>query len=76
MRKREIPIWTIAGVAIGIVAATDAYPAQLGCSAASFPSLPDVRLVSTSAETAPVPHCKVAGVIGTETNFELLLPVN
>ena len=27
-----------------------------------------------TSETAPAPHCKVAGVIGTETNFELLLP--
>jgi len=27
-----------------------------------------------TAQAAPVPHCKVAGVIGTETNFELLLP--
>jgi feruloyl esterase len=25
-------------------------------------------------EEAPAPHCKVAGIIGTETNFELLLP--
>ena len=48
--------------------------AQPACKIEAFPSLPDVRLVSASAETVPVTHCKVAGVIGTETNFELLLP--
>jgi feruloyl esterase len=36
--------------------------------------LPDVRITAVTEEAAPVPHCKVAGVIGTETNFELLLP--
>jgi feruloyl esterase len=44
------------------------------CSETAFPSLPDVRIVSVSAETDLAPHCKVTGVIGTETNFELLLP--
>jgi feruloyl esterase len=46
------------------------------CSEAALPSLPDVRIVAVSAETDLAPHCKVAGVIGTETNFELLLPDN
>jgi feruloyl esterase len=44
------------------------------CSLQSFPELPDVRITSVTEEAAPVTHCKVAGVIGTETNFELLLP--
>ncbi|NIO14323.1 MAG: tannase/feruloyl esterase family alpha/beta hydrolase, partial [Xanthomonadales bacterium] len=44
------------------------------CTAESLRSLPDVRITSVTAEEAPVPHCKVAGVIGTETHFELLLP--
>ena len=44
------------------------------CSATAFPPLPDVWIRSVTHETAPVPNCKVAGVIGTETNFELLLP--
>jgi feruloyl esterase len=44
------------------------------CSLDSLPELPDVRLTSVTHEAAPVPHCKVSGVIGTETNFELLLP--
>ena len=44
------------------------------CSMDSFPALPGLRLKSVAQEVAPAPHCKVAGVIGTETNFELLLP--
>lgn len=44
------------------------------CSEATFSPLPDVRIVSVSAATDLTPHCKVAGVIGTETNFALLLP--
>ena len=48
--------------------------AQPLCSAATFPKLPDVRILSVSAEKAPATHCEIAGVIGTETHFELLLP--
>ena len=44
------------------------------CSLESLRELPDVRLTSAIAETEPVPHCIVAGVIGTETHFELLYP--
>jgi feruloyl esterase len=33
-----------------------------------------VRITSITQEDAPVSHCKVAGVIGAETHFELLLP--
>jgi len=44
------------------------------CSAEFMRALPDVRLTSVTEESSPVAHCKVAGVIGTETNFELLLP--
>ncbi len=46
------------------------------CSLESLRDLPDVRITAVTEEAAPVPHCKVAGVIGTETNFELLLPEN
>jgi feruloyl esterase len=46
------------------------------CSLESLRELPDVRITAVTEEAAPVPHCKVAGVIGTETNFELLLPEN
>ncbi len=54
-----------------------ASPAAAGepvCSMEVVPELPDVSITSVTHETAPAPHCKVAGVIGTETNFELLLP--
>jgi len=44
------------------------------CSVDSIPSLPDVRITSVTQEAAPALHCKVAGVIGTEIRFELLLP--
>ena len=57
-----------------LFAESEAVRAEPACSAAAFPSLPDVRIVSVSAETDLAPHCKVAGVIGAETNFELLLP--
>ena len=56
--------------------AADSSPAQAepACRPGSLPELPDVRIISVTQETEPAPHCKVAGVIGTETNFELLLP--
>ena len=40
----------------------------------SLPLLPDVTITSVTQETQPAPHCKVAGVIGPEIHFELLLP--
>lgn len=40
----------------------------------SLPQLTDVKITSVTRESALTPHCKVDGVIGTETNFELLLP--
>ena len=57
-------------------AAADSPSAQqeTACSLDSLPELPDVRLTSATHETTPADHCRVAGVIGTETNFELLLP--
>ena len=64
---------TLVALAFGFVAPGQLY-AQGACDAGQLSSLPDVRLVSASEEIAPVPHCKIAGVIGTETNFELLLP--
>jgi feruloyl esterase len=44
------------------------------CSIESLPHLPDVTITSVTRESTPALHCKIAGVIGTETNFELLLP--
>lgn len=36
--------------------------------------LPDVIISQIEQVSEPVPHCKVSGVIGSEINFELLLP--
>ena len=44
------------------------------CEKKSLPPLQDVTITSVTSEAAPSPHCKVAGVIGTEIHFELLLP--
>lgn len=46
------------------------------CELASLPTLPDVKITLVSHETQGAPHCKVAGVIGREIHFELLLPDN
>jgi len=48
--------------------------AQPVCKTESFPQLPDLAITSVTQEALPAPHCKVAGVIGPEINFELLLP--
>jgi len=44
------------------------------CRIESLPEFPDVTITLVTHEVAPVPHCKVDGVIGPEINFELLLP--
>lgn len=64
---------TLVALAFGFVAPGQLY-AQGARDIDRLSSLPDVRLVSASEKIAPVPHCKITGVIGTETNFELLLP--
>jgi feruloyl esterase len=48
--------------------------AQPVCKLESLPQLPDVTITSVTQETQFAPHCKVAGVIGPEIHFELLLP--
>ena len=48
--------------------------AQPVCRSDSLPQLPDVTITSVTQETQGAPHCKVAGVIGPEIRFELLLP--
>jgi feruloyl esterase len=68
------PIAGIAAITLTLFFAIHPLWAASVCSATSFPPLPDVEITSVTHETAPVPNCKVAGVIGTETHFELLLP--
>ena len=48
--------------------------AQPVCHTESLPQLPDVTITSVTQDTKGAPHCKVAGVIGPEIRFELLLP--
>ena len=48
---------------------------ESACDAAALPALEDLRLISVSLESQPVDHCKIAGVIEKEINFELLLPL-
>jgi len=47
---------------------------KTSCRVDAFRALPDVRLTSATPHATPVAHCEVAGVIGTETHFQLLLP--
>ena len=69
-------LWTLTTtiLAMTVIAASGASAQTANCSSESLGQLPDVRITSVTQESAPVSHCKVLGVIGTETNFELLLP--
>lgn len=44
------------------------------CTMEFFSFLTDVNITAVTQESAPAPHCKVSGVIGNETHYELLLP--
>ena len=44
------------------------------CNEVSNFVLPDVRIETTEHVSQPASHCKVAGIIGPEIRFELLLP--
>ena len=60
---------------VGLVAVTSTgRTAERICSVNALPQLPDVTISSAIYEKSPAPHCKVAGVIGTEIGFELRLP--
>ncbi|MDH3884401.1 MAG: tannase/feruloyl esterase family alpha/beta hydrolase, partial [Desulfobacterales bacterium] len=59
---------------IGLALVHSPLYAQPVCKTESFLQLPDVAITSVTQETAPAPHCKVAGVIGPEIHFDLLLP--
>ena len=59
---------------IGIALFHSSLYAKPVCKTESFPQLPDVAITSVTQEASPAPHCKVAGVIGPEIHFELLLP--
>ena len=48
--------------------------AQPTCTTEAFTRLPEATITSATEESAPAPHCKIAGKIGAEIQFELLLP--
>ena len=71
MKKSSLSITTIL---TGLILFHSSLHAQPICNIESFPQFPDVSIASVAQETQPTPHCKVAGVIGPEIHFELLLP--
>ena len=66
--------WMTLLIVMAIQSQAAAASSERVCDASAFRELPDVSLTAVTREQSPVGHCKVAGVIGTETNFELLLP--
>ena len=71
-RMLLVPFLSMIGLlAIG---AAGAQESLARCNLESLPKLPDVTITSVTTKTEPAPHCKVAGVIGPEIRFELLLP--
>jgi feruloyl esterase len=68
------PSFLITAILIGIILFYSPLHAQPECQTESFPQLPDVVITSVTQEAQPAPHCKVAGVIGPEIHFELMLP--
>lgn len=76
--RRVAGILVISAIIVGIVAAEDASSSNTvygsACGEKFLPDIPDVRINSKKIELAPVEHCKISGVIGSEIAFELLLP--
>ena len=68
------PIFFITTTLIGFTLLHSPVHAKPACSPESLPEQPDVTITSVSQETQFAPHCKIAGVIGPEIHFELLLP--
>jgi len=73
--KINLAVITLAA-AILLITSLSVTEARTGlkCTPESLREIPDVRVTKVSEESAPVPHCNLTGVIGTEINFELLLP--
>jgi hypothetical protein len=60
--------------AVGPVTDTSGQTPCIPCEKLLNLRLPDVIISNAEIIQEPVPHCLVTGVIGTEINFELLLP--
>jgi hypothetical protein len=84
MRRKAMDSWVFyslvrslfaVAVATGAMAAgARSAEAQVACEAMRSFAAPDVTITAAAAATAPVPLCKVDGVIGTEILFSLWLP--
>jgi feruloyl esterase len=70
----KVPFFLIVTTLIGLALFHSPIHAQPVCKTESFPRLPDLAITSVGQEAHPKPHCKVAGLIGPEIHFELLLP--
>ena len=60
--------------AIALLSAFSVAEAQIACESLKGFQAPDVKITNATAATAPVPLCKVDGVIGKEINFSVWLP--
>ena len=67
--------WVTAGITVSAFALVAGQSsANEACADLASFMLQDVRIKTTERVDAGTPHCKVAGVIEKEINFELLLP--
>ena len=66
--------FAVAGASALLVAGAGSAEAQSACETMRTFSAPDVRITAATASAAPVPHCKVDGVIGKEIRFSVWLP--
>ena len=67
--------WVTAGITVSAFALVAGQSnANEACADLASFMLQDVRIKTTEMADAGTPHCKVAGVIEKEINFELLLP--
>jgi feruloyl esterase len=71
---RKILLVLMLAVMYSVIMSGSSEAQESVCKLESLPQLPDVTITSVTQETQPEPHCKVAGVIGPEIHFELLLP--
>lgn len=70
---RSVMVRTIALSAI-VTAMVGAAQAQVACESLQGFRAPDVKITKATPVNAPVPVCKVDGVIGKEINFSVWLP--
>ena len=72
-----LPVLLVIALFSNTFAQTSDPPEQIACIACEELAnlrIPDVTISQVEQVQEPVPHCKVTGVIGSEINFELLLP--